>query len=66
MLQVALPELSGTGRYTVKAFENGKLAVLLSAKGKKLTGGWRKIHDESLMFVLFAKYYIFSSSYDLQ
>jgi hypothetical protein len=50
----------------VKAFENEELTVFLGAKGKKLTGRWRKIHDEALlMFVLFGKYYIFSSSYNL-
>jgi hypothetical protein len=28
--------------------ENWKLTVFLEAKGKKVTGGWIKIHDEAL------------------
>ena len=32
----------------MKVFENGELRVFLGAKGKKVTGGWRKIHDEAL------------------
>ena len=32
----------------MKAFENGELRIFLGAKGKKVTGRWRKMHDKAL------------------
>jgi hypothetical protein len=41
----------------VKVFENRMLRKLLGPKMDKMTGGWKKLHGNSLTFVLFTKYY---------